>query len=202
MFGGVGILSFANAMLEFAANSVLHIYIGYSFVSLCCMKTEHLLRVALTHIFLVLHTRDSHIINAHALAQEMRIVSPRAHQKSLVGLMFRRTRLEVPDPFPSFCSTPHPTQSSMLMTEMSMNPCASPPGGVLFGRIAEQSPLTGYEPKSRIEVSSEHTPIYFTSRKNSFNTDFTSKITGTIEAGQFTSPLFTQEVEVQTLPFL
>ena len=32
-------------------------------------------------------------------------------------------------------------------------------GGSCFGRLADQSLLTGYEPKSLIEVSKEHTPI-------------------------------------------
>ena len=99
------------------------------------MKTAHLVRVTRTHIFLVLCTRDScarHIINARALAQgNVGCLSPRAHQKSFVRLMFRRTLLDVPDPFPSFCSTPPPTQFSLLM---SMNSCATPQGGLLFGR--------------------------------------------------------------------
>ena len=86
------------------------------------VKTAHLLRVTQTHIFLVLRTRDSragHIINAHASAQEhVGCLSPRAHQKAFVPLMFRRALLDVPDPFPSFCSTPPPTQSSKLNTGM------------------------------------------------------------------------------------
>ena len=43
---------------------------------------------------------------------------------------------------------------------------------LLFGRLAEKSLLTGYELKSLIEVSSEHTPINLLSTKNSFDTDF------------------------------
>ena len=61
-----------------------------------------------------------------------------------------------------------------------------------------------YEPNSPIEVSSECTPIYFPSRKNSFNTDFNdlattvvaSEITDLMEVGQLTSPLFSQGREV------
>ena len=76
--------------------------------------------------------------------------------------------------------------------------------------MAEQSPLTNYEPKSLIDVSSEHTPIDILSRKNSFNTDVNdltttvaaSEIAETIEAGPLTSPLFTQEREVSANPFL
>ena len=65
-----------------------------------------------------------------------------------------------------------PTQTSLLKAGMGMNPCATPQGGLLCGRVAEQSPLTGYAPKSLIESSSEHTPVNFPSRKSSFNTDF------------------------------
>ena len=75
------------------------------------------------------------------------------------------------------------------------------PGGGLAG-LAEQSPLTGYEPKNLIEICSQHTPINFPSRRNSFNTDFNdvptiaaSEDTDTLGA-RMTSPLFTQEREV------
>ena len=93
---------------------------------------------------------------------------------------------------------------------MSMNPCATPQVGLLFGRLAEQSPLTGYEPKSLIEVSSEHTSNNFPSRKNSFNLEIdatiattvaASEITDAIEGRQLTSPLFSQEREVSANPF-
>ena len=78
-----------------------------------------------------------------------------------------------------------------------------------LAEIARQSPHTGYEPKSLIEVSSEHTPIKFPSRKASFNTDSNDlattvaapEITDTIEVGQLTSPLFSQEREVSANPF-
>ena len=60
--------------------------------------------------------------------------------------MFRGTLLESqfssPNPFSSFCSTPPPTQTSLLNTGMSMTPCVTPKGGLLFGRMAGQSPLT------------------------------------------------------------
>ena len=36
----------------------------------------------------------------------------------------------------------HLLQTSLLNAGMSMNPCASPQGGLFFGRMAEQSPLT------------------------------------------------------------
>ena len=57
--------------------------------------------------------------------------------------MSHRLLLDVPDPLRSFCS------------------CATPPGGLLFGLLAESSPLTGYEPKTCIDVSSGHTPINY-----------------------------------------
>ena len=44
-------------------------------------------------------------------------------------------------------------------------------GGLFFGRLAEQFPFTGCEPKSLIEVSSEHTPIIIPSRRGSFDTN-------------------------------
>ena len=77
-----------------------------------------------------------------------------------------------------------------------------------FGRLAEQGPLAGYEPKSLIEVRSEHTPINFPSRKNSFDTDF-GGLAATVDAsqrtdtdlGQLTSPLSIQEREVSANPF-
>ena len=69
--------------------------------------------------------------------------------------------------------------------------------------MAEQSTLTVFEPQDLIELSSEHTPINFPSRMSSFTTDIddvpsvvASEITETIEAGQLTPPLFTQEREV------
>ena len=73
--------------------------------------------------------------------------------------------------------------------------------------MAEQSPITGYELKDLIEISSEQTPINFPSRRNSFTTDIdvptivASDIAGIIEAGQLTSPLFTQEREASANVF-
>ena len=72
-------------------------------------------------------------------------LSPRAHQQSLIRLMCRGTlhesQFSSPDPFSSFCSTPPPAQTSLLFTGMSVNTCVSLQGGLLFGRMAEQSPL-------------------------------------------------------------
>ena len=80
---------------------------------------------------------------------------------------------------------------------------------MLFGHLVESTPLTGYEPKTCIDVSSEHTPINCPSRRNSFNTDYNdltttvaaSETTDAKEVGQLTSPLFSQEREVSSYPF-
>ena len=48
---------------------------------------------------------------------------------------------------------------------------ATPQGGLCFSRLAEQSPLTGDEPKSLVEVSSEYTPIVLPSRRCSLDTN-------------------------------
>ena len=47
--------------------------------------------------------------------------------------------------------------------------CATPPRGLLFGHLAESTPLTSYEPKTCIDVSSEHTPINYPWKRNCFN---------------------------------
>ena len=61
--------------------------------------------------------------------------------------MFHRNLLGVPDPPPLFPTT--------LITE-SGTTCVDPRSGSWFGRMAEQSPLKGFEPKDLIEISSEH----------------------------------------------
>ena len=97
-----------------------------------------------------------------------------------------------------------PTFPDRLETEPGI-PFIDPGGGGWFGRVAEQSPLTGYERNNLIEISSQHTPINFPSRRNSFSTDFNdvptiaaSDATDTLDAGM-ASPLFTQEREVNPL---
>ena len=50
--------------------------------------------------------------------------------------MFHRPLLDVRDPFPSFCSTPPPTTPRALpMTGNRRSPCATPHGGLQFGRL-------------------------------------------------------------------
>ena len=65
----------------------------------------------------------------------------------------------------------------------------------------------GDEPKTCIEVTSEHTPINFPSRKNSIDMDFTNLATAVAaservhtDLGHLTSPLFTHESEVSANP--
>ena len=48
-----------------------------------------------------------------------------------------------------------PTFPDRLETEPS-TPCIDPGGGGWFGRVAEQSPLTSYEPNNLIEISNQH----------------------------------------------
>ena len=80
---------------------------------------------------------------------------------------------------------------------------------VSVGRLVEHNPLAGHEPKTCIEVSSDHTPINYPSRRSSFNTDYndlTTKVEASQtpdmkEVGQSTSPLFSQEREVSSNPF-
>ena len=73
----------------------------------------------------------------------------------------------MPDPFPSFCSTPPPTTpNSLLVTGISRPSCTTSPAGMLFGRtlLNHLLLLTGCEPKTCINVSSEQTPINHPSR--------------------------------------
>ena len=65
--------------------------------------------------------------------------------------MSRRNLLGLPERRPTL---PHG-----LGTTGSGIPCIDPGGGGWFGRMAEQSPLAGYEPKNPIEISSQHTSI-------------------------------------------
>ena len=130
-----------------------------------------------------------------------------------ISSMFRGALLECSffcspfsTPFPTLASSPATTPSQLFSWTSSTT--APPQGGLLFGRLAEQSPLTGCEPKSLIEVSSEHTPINLPSRKGSLDTNLddlattvdASEMIDTIEVGQLTSPLFSQDREVSATP--
>ena len=76
-------------------------------------------------------------------------------QKSSCRHVFHRNLLCVLDPPPLF--------PAILVTE-SGTTCADPRRGSWFGWMAEQSPLTSYEPNRLIEISSQHTPINFPAR--------------------------------------
>ena len=84
--------------------------------------------------------------------------------------------------------------------------------GRKFGYLADpthSTPLTFYEPKTCIDVNSEHTPTNYPSRRNRVNTDY-NDITTTVAAsetpdlkvGQPTLPPVLQEREVSSDPFL
>ena len=91
------------------------------------------------------------------------------------------------------------------------NPCATPQG-LLFGRMAEQSPLTGYEPNAPVEVNSaEFTPTLVPSRKGSIGSTFNSgediattpavsEVDGRSDLGMLASPLLSQERETSANP--
>ena len=96
--------------------------------------------------------------------------------------MFRGT---LPDaPFPHHSSLHfrhlHPVRWLQLRCSSlstSPNPCATPQGGLLFGRLAEQSPLTGYEPKSlSSEQVSTRRSIFFFERTASTRTSAISRL--------------------------
>ena len=79
-----------------------------------------------------------------------------------ISSMFHRTLLDAQLSSP--CCSPFPTRSPSPMTSSASPSTATLQGGMLLGRLAEQSLLTSYEPKTFIEVSSEHTPINLLSR--------------------------------------
>ena len=110
--------------------------------------------------------------------------------------------------FLPFFHTTSVTPTALPITGIRRSPCATPHGGLQFGRPVEPIAFTGYEPNSCIDFSSEHTPINCPSRRNSFNTE--NDLTATVaasetpdmkEVGQSTSPLFFQEREVSSDPF-
>ena len=113
--------------------------------------------------------------------------------------MFHRNLLGVPDP-PLLCP-------SMQFPESSTT-SADPRSG-WFGRVAEQSSLKVYEAKDLIEITGGTRQSTSLQEKTVSGTDMNSvsptvvasDTTETIDAGQLTSPLFTQEREVSATPF-
>ena len=61
--------------------------------------------------------------------------------------------------------------------------CATPRGGFQFGRLVEPTHFTGYEPKTCIDISSEHAPINYSSKRHSFNTEY-NDLTTTVAASE------------------
>ena len=72
------------------------------------------------------------------------------------------------DKFSSCCPTPPPSTPNTLLLTTALRHSAS---GMQFGHLAKSSLQKGYEPKSCIDVSSGHTPINYTSRRNSFDVE-------------------------------
>ena len=115
---------------------------------------------------------------------------------------------------PNF-STPFPTVAPGSSTTPSLlYPSASPSTATLQGRLCladclNNPPLTDYEPKSLIEVSSEHTPNNLPSGKGSLDTNLddlatsvdASEIHDTTDVGRLASPLLSQKREVSAIPF-
>ena len=94
--------------------------------------------------------------------------------------------------------------SSLLNPPNRTNPCA-PQSGLWFGRFAEQSPLTGYEPSALVEVSStEVTTTLLPSGKASIGSTHNSgedivttlavsEVDERSDLGKLASPLLSQE---------
>ena len=80
------------------------------------------------------------------------VLSLCAPQKSSTHSMFHPPLLDLPDPFASFCSTPQQTT----------------PNSLLLTGIRGALHLLGCC-LAIFEVSSEHTPVNYPSRRNSFN---------------------------------
>ena len=128
--------------------------------------------------------------------------SPCESLSHFISTVFHRTLLN-----PHLChhfSTPRPTLAlGSSATPSLRHPSASQPtgllqGGLCFQRLAEQSPLAGYEPKSLVEVSSGHAPMNLLSRIGSLDPNLedlastadASEIHDVRDVGRLLSPLF------------
>ena len=97
--------------------------------------------------------------------------------------MFHKTLLGVPDTFSSFCSAPsETTPTTRPVTGSRSTLGATSLEGRQSGCLAEALPHTGHEPNTCIDVSSEHTPINYPSRRNSFNIE--NGLTTTVAASE------------------
>ena len=94
------------------------------------------------------------------------------------------------------CPPPHSTPSLLYPPNRSI-PCISPQG-VPFGRLAEQSPVTGYEPNEPVEVgSTEVTTLLLPSRRASIGSTATTPASSEVDErpnlGMLASALSTQK---------
>ena len=86
-----------------------------------------------THVLCVAHLITDHHTRLR-VAQVWDVLHFCASQKSSTHNMFHRPLFDVPDPFPSLCSTSPPsTPTALPMTGIRRPTCATPPGGSLFG---------------------------------------------------------------------
>ena len=99
-----------------------------------------------THIFLVSRTCDRSS-NAHVLAQDLTVrmfelrctfAHPKSHPYTTCFIVHSMTYLTHFLPFLPH----HLLQTSLPSAGIRMKPTATPSGGMLFGRLAEQGPLT------------------------------------------------------------
>ena len=106
--------------------------------------------------------------------------------------MSHRNLLDLPD---------NPPRFPVVLETDQVRTAPIPRDDSLFGRMAEQSSLTGCEPNSLIEISSEDTPVNVSSRRNGLGTDLNdvptavaaSDVAEIHDERQLTSPLFTQK---------
>ena len=100
-----------------------------------------------------------------------------------------------------------PTQSTSTSSSLLFPSNGTPTAAPLFGRFAEQSPLTGYEPTAPCEVSSEATPVMLPSRRCSLESTCNDLAT-TIDVseagersdlGRLASPLWEFSTQVERI---
>ena len=158
-----------------------------------CVKWNHLL-----HLFNIMNSRC--FFSSHFLSIKSRTPCPLMDICHLISAEYKgRT-----SPTQSTASSSSPVFPSYQTTT------CTPPTGLLLGRFAVQSPLTGYEPNASVEVSStEVTPTLFPSRNGSIGSPYNSgDDTATTPAvsevgkrsdwGMLASPLFSQERQGRT----
>ena len=122
-----------------------------------------------------------HMRVAQGLRCHRSCVLPRCALNYPSRSMLHKTLLGVPDTFSSFGSSPpQTTPTSRPLTGIRRTPCATSLEREQSGHLADPLPHTGYEPKSCIDIRSEHTPINYPSRRNSFNIE--NDLTTTVAA--------------------